>query len=182
MALRGGISKVNFEQSLSTFGNTCPQNGSKNEPRAPRTSLGYPHIGLFVVRNRLTRKTRRLGRRRPSEHYQKQTRPDMKMSRPSSDIRASPPRTTTGGLGCFAYTIARRIPGKHRWCGDETGSSGSCSAFLVVKMSCPCPNISGGGTTRAEDAQGTPTKSHISPSILVYKDQIFEVSRRVYPW
>ena len=49
-ALRGGISKVNFEQSLSSFGNTCPQNGSKNEPRAPRTSLGYPHIGPFVVR------------------------------------------------------------------------------------------------------------------------------------
>ena len=38
-ALRGGISKVNFEQSLSTFGNTCPQNGSKNEPMGPRTSL-----------------------------------------------------------------------------------------------------------------------------------------------
>ena len=48
-ALRGGISKVNFEQSLPTFGNTCPQNGSNNEPRAPRTSLGYPHIGPFVV-------------------------------------------------------------------------------------------------------------------------------------
>ena len=47
-ALRGGISKVNFSQSLSTFGNTCPQNGSKNEPRAPRTSLGYPHIRPFV--------------------------------------------------------------------------------------------------------------------------------------
>ena len=26
------------------------------------------------------------------------------------------------------------------------------------------------GTTRAEDAQGTPTQSHISPSILVYED------------
>ena len=28
----------------------------------------------------------------------------------------------------------------------------------------------GMGTTRAEDAQGTPTQSHISPSILVYED------------
>ena len=28
------------------------------------------------------------------------------------------------------------------------------------------------GTTRAEDAQGTPTQSHISPSILVYEDLI----------
>ena len=30
--------------------------------------------------------------------------------------------------------------------------------------------ISGRGTTSAEDAQGTPTQSHISPSILVYED------------
>ena len=26
------------------------------------------------------------------------------------------------------------------------------------------------GTTRAEDAQGTPTQSHRSPSVLVYED------------
>jgi hypothetical protein len=30
---------------------------------------------------------------------------------------------------------------------------------------------SGGGTTKAEDAQGTPAQSHISPSILVYEDR-----------
>ena len=29
---------------------------------------------------------------------------------------------------------------------------------------------SGRGTTRAEDAQGTPTQSHVSPSILVFAD------------
>ena len=29
----------------------------------------------------------------------------------------------------------------------------------------------GRGAARAEDAQGTPTKSHISPRILVYEDQ-----------
>ena len=28
-----------------------------------------------------------------------------------------------------------------------------------------------GGTARAEDAQGTPTQSHISPSILAYQDK-----------
>ena len=33
-------------------------------------------------------------------------------------------------------------------------------------------DLSGRGTTRAEDAQGTPTQSHISPSILVYKDDV----------
>ena len=32
-------------------------------------------------------------------------------------------------------------------------------------------DLSGRGTTIAEDAQGTPTQSHISPSILVYEDQ-----------
>ena len=29
---------------------------------------------------------------------------------------------------------------------------------------------SGRGTTTADDAQGTPTQSHISPSILIYED------------
>ena len=32
-------------------------------------------------------------------------------------------------------------------------------------------DLAGRGTTRAEDAQGTPNQSHISPSILAYKDQ-----------
>ena len=32
-------------------------------------------------------------------------------------------------------------------------------------------DISGRGAARAEDAQGTPTQSHISPSILVYEDK-----------
>ena len=32
--------------------------------------------------------------------------------------------------------------------------------------------FSGRGTTRAEDAQGTPTQSHISPSILVYGENM----------
>jgi len=34
---------------------------------------------------------------------------------------------------------------------------------------------SGRGTARAEDAPGTPTQSHISPSILVYEDKTFLV-------
>ena len=33
----------------------------------------------------------------------------------------------------------------------------------------------GRGTTRAEDAQGTPTQRHISPSILVYEDDCIRV-------
>ena len=38
----------------------------------------------------------------------------------------------------------------------------------------------GRGATRAEDAQGTPTQSHISPSILVYKDKRAPLLRRHY--
>ena len=34
------------------------------------------------------------------------------------------------------------------------------------------PRVSGRGTTRAEDAQGTPTQSHIPRSILVYDDEM----------
>ena len=34
---------------------------------------------------------------------------------------------------------------------------------------------SGRGAARAEDAEGTPTQSHISPSILVYEDEMFQV-------
>ena len=33
--------------------------------------------------------------------------------------------------------------------------------------------LSGRGTTRAEDAQGTPTQSHMSPSILVYEENSY---------
>ena len=35
-----------------------------------------------------------------------------------------------------------------------------------------CLPFSGRGTTRAKDAQGTPTQSHISPSILVYEHHV----------
>ena len=31
---------------------------------------------------------------------------------------------------------------------------------------------SGRGAARAEDAHGTPTQSHVSPSMLVYEDEL----------
>ena len=34
-ALRGGISKVNFQETWSIFGDKRPQNGSKNDPIVP---------------------------------------------------------------------------------------------------------------------------------------------------
>ena len=49
-ALCGGISKVNFQETLSSFGDKCPQNGSKNGLRAPRTGMACPHIGPSVGR------------------------------------------------------------------------------------------------------------------------------------
>ena len=50
-----GYLKVNFSETLSTFGDKCPQNGSKNEPMAPRTNLECPHIGVCVERARVFR-------------------------------------------------------------------------------------------------------------------------------
>ena len=46
--LRGGISKVDFQETLSMFGDKCPQNGSKNDPMAPRTTLECPREGTSV--------------------------------------------------------------------------------------------------------------------------------------
>ena len=43
------------------------------------------------------------------------------------------------------------------------------------------PRVTGRGITRAEDAQGTPTQSHISPSILAYEDIFFCVLGGVAP-
>jgi len=40
---------------------------------------------------------------------------------------------------------------------------------------------SGRGTTRADDAQGTPTQSHTSPSILVYEDTCTMWSSDAFP-
>ena len=48
-ALRGGISKVNFQKTLSSSGDKSPQNGSKNDPMAPRLTLECPHEGLSVA-------------------------------------------------------------------------------------------------------------------------------------
>ena len=50
-AIRGGISKVDFQETLSIFGDKCPQNGSKNDPMAPRTTLECPHEGPSVVKD-----------------------------------------------------------------------------------------------------------------------------------
>ena len=44
-----GYLKVNFQETLSFFGDKCPQNGSKNDPMVPRTTLGCPHEGPRVV-------------------------------------------------------------------------------------------------------------------------------------
>ena len=42
--------------------------------------------------------------------------------------------------------------------------------FLTLLSGILIHGSSGRGTTRAEDAQGTPSQSRISPSILVYED------------
>ena len=61
----------------------------------------------------------------------------------------------------------------------ETGVNRSLEVvggtFLSASSSsCRClansVDLSGRGTARAENAQGTPTQSHISPSMLVYEE------------
>ena len=46
------LNQKSFWKMSSTFGDKCPQNGSKNEPTAPTTNLGYPHEGPSVDRCR----------------------------------------------------------------------------------------------------------------------------------
>jgi len=38
----------------------------------------------------------------------------------------------------------------------------------------------GRGTTRTEDAQGTPIRSHVSPTVLVYEDKCFCIRRQMF--
>ena len=54
-----------------------------------------------------------------------------------------------------------------RFLGNLSSASASSFRSDVDRMR------AGRGATRAEDAQGTPTQSHISPSILVYEDNIY---------
>ena len=45
-----GYLKVNSSETLSIFGNKYPQNGSKDDTMAPRTTLGYPRALSLVFR------------------------------------------------------------------------------------------------------------------------------------
>ena len=58
--------KSQFLEILTTFGDKCPQNGSKNEQTAPRTNTGYPHIGPFVASQSTEWIGASLVRKRPS--------------------------------------------------------------------------------------------------------------------
>jgi len=80
-----------------------------------------------------------------------------------------------------------RLRGRIPW--PLRGSSGFDDLSLNSRFTCECAgntgvppserlrvgwlnglvDLSGRGTTRAEDDQGRPTQSHISPSILVYE-------------
>ena len=44
-----GYHKVNYSENLSIFGDKYPQNGSKDDLMAPRTTLECPHEGPSVV-------------------------------------------------------------------------------------------------------------------------------------
>ena len=55
----------------------------------------------------------------------------------------------------------------------------AATGFVGAKS--PKVRDSGRGTTRAEDAQGIPTQSHISPSVLVYEDFLIRRNPPVPP-
>jgi len=61
---------------------------------------------------------------------------------------------------------------------DRPGTKTTTSTYSIVQLPhllhyfCIDRHLSGRGTARAEDAQGTPTQSHTSPSILVYEDNL----------
>ena len=63
--------------------------------------------------------------------------------------------TRRGAAGAPRGRLRRGPPASHTLQMIDSGLAGSTA---------------GRGTTRAKDAQGTPTQSHISPSILVYED------------
>jgi hypothetical protein len=44
-----GYLEVNSSETLPIFGDKCPQNGSKNDLIAPRTTMECPHQGPYVV-------------------------------------------------------------------------------------------------------------------------------------
>jgi len=65
----------------------------------------------------------------------------------------------------------------HSWIRVSVGVSGTSKVFRVclsvmkkrIQRSTDAPKVV---APQAEDAQGTPTQSHLSPSILVYEDQL----------
>jgi len=78
----------------------------------------------------------------------------------------------------FDLVVDAHAPVQHRSCVHRL-RVGWLNGFSFITStgafhsSHPQGQLSGRGTTRAENAQGTPTQSHISPSILVYGDYRF---------
>jgi len=104
------------------------------------------------------------------------------MRRPSHGLSAvawimpQPAAPGCGGACGWCQSRACRSPGCNLtfrpctptftvWCG--TGTDGGAINVQIIHA---LKLVLGRGTARAEDAQGTPTQSHISPSILVYED------------
>ena len=82
----------------------------------------------------------------------------------------STPSGRGGGILTQDTRLRNRVVEGARRAGDRPalvarGSRGTMFMSIRDRL-----RVSGRGTTRAEDAQGTPTKSHISPSVLVYEE------------
>ena len=63
--------------------------------------------------------------------------------------------------------------------GPSRATPCAIASFLDLFVNLLVEKLAARGTTRAEDAQGIPTQSHISPSILLHEDEFDEVLRMV---
>jgi len=96
--------------------------------------------------------------------------------------RGTPVREVAQSLEREAYTlweglhVTRKYRGRsmQHTCSRHAAWDFRRVGWLTRRGSTHSWDLSGRGTTGAEDAQGTPTQSHISPSLLVYEDQRFE--------
>ena len=77
----------------------------------------------------------------------------------------------------YQMSASHVIRCQHHISSDVSITCQHMSASHTSPPSAPISHVMGGGATRAEDAQRTPTQSSASPSILVYEDHSDEYGR-----
>jgi len=73
--------------------------------------------------------------------------------------------------GVLEHLLFSRYPSPESYHSQQMTAQGGHSQPVIDSGLVGSTDLSGRGTARAEDAQGTPTQSHIPPSIRVYEDK-----------